>query len=97
MSKPTAITNVDVLINQSAIGTSLTQALGTATGVDSQGGRNIQTFTWVLLSKPEGSSAVITSPSTSSPTLASIDTWGNYLVFLRVTDIYGSVTRKNTR
>ena len=92
MSKPTAITNVDVLINQSAIGTSLTQALGTATGVDSQGGRNIQTFTWVLLSKPEGSSAVITSPSTSSPTLASIDTWGNYLVFLRVTDIYGSVS-----
>ena len=55
-------------------------------GVDTEDGSASFTFSWTLLRKPTGSNAALQSSTISSPVLETIDVWGNYLLFLIVTN-----------
>lgn len=62
-----------------------TQALYGA-GVDTNDAGASFSFSWTLLRKPTGSAAALNSTTVASPTLENIDIWGNYLLFLIVTN-----------
>ena len=91
MSKPLVIIGSDVTISQSTIGSSTSATLGPATPTDSQGGQSVSRWEWTLLSKPPGSNAAVraASQNTNTCSIDGIDTWGNYLVHVWITDSYG--------
>lgn len=47
-------------------------------------------YLWRLIEKPPGSSAMLTGATSATPTLTNIDVRGTYIVFLQVTNSYGS-------
>ena len=91
MATPIAITGGDVTVAQADVSSTKSVTLTAARGVDSAGGTSIASFQWSIVSKPPGSSVAFTggSDATSTPTLTSVDTWGNYLLLCKVTDTYG--------
>lgn len=91
MATPIAITGGDVTVAQADVSSTKNVTLTAARGVDSAGGTSIASFLWTIVSKPPGSSVAFTggSENTSTPTLTSVDTWGNYLLLCKVTDTYG--------
>ena len=91
MSKPLVVIGSDVTISQSTVGSATSATLGPATPTDSQGGQSISRWEWTLLYKPPGSSAAVRAASQNTNTciIDGIDTWGNYLVHVWITDSYG--------
>ena len=55
-------------------------------GVDSSNPSASFTFSWSLLRKPAGSTASLSDNALQNPLLGSVDVWGNYLLFLIVTN-----------
>ena len=76
---------VDALIAQANLNTNLSQTLF-GEGEDTENAGANFTFSWTLLAKPPGSSASLSSNTNANASLDSIDTWGNYLCFLIVTN-----------
>jgi hypothetical protein len=57
--------------------------------IPSGGATTITGYQWILVDKPVGSAASLTDATTATPTLNDVDTVGNYIVFLIVTDDAG--------
>ena len=55
-------------------------------GIDSSDPSASFTFSWSLLRKPTGSNATLNDGALQNPLLSSVDVWGNYLLFLIVTN-----------
>jgi hypothetical protein len=55
-------------------------------GIDSSDPSASFTFSWSLLRKPTGSNATLNDSALQNPLLSSVDVWGNYLLFLIVTN-----------
>jgi hypothetical protein len=91
MATPIANAGSDITISQSDVSSVKTVVIPAATGTDSVGGRSISSFQWTIVSKPSGSNVAFSSGTAAqaSPTLSSVDTWGNYLLLCKVTDSYG--------
>lgn len=47
-------------------------------------------YTWLLVERPEGSTATLSNPTSAQPTLTNVDTRGTYIVFLKVTNSEGT-------
>jgi len=69
-------------ISQAALPTSVTNFTITAT--DTADPTPTFTYASYLLAKPAGSNASLTNSTTNSPDLISLDTWGNYRIFVIV-------------
>lgn len=55
-------------------------------GVDSNNPTATLNFSWSLLRKPSASNASLNDNALQNPTLSAVDVWGNYLLFLIVTN-----------
>ena len=75
---------VDAFFNQTDLPVASVSLYGA--GLDTGDPSATFAFTWVLLKKPTGSSAAIPQASLQNTTLESIGVWGNYRVFLIVTN-----------
>lgn len=97
MAKPVATAGSDVVVAQADVSASKNVTVGPGSGVDSAGGRDITGYQWKIISKPSGSSAAFQAgtDTTASAVLTSVDTWGNYLLHLTVTDSYGKSSETN--
>ena len=89
MATPIANAGSDIVVAQADVASTKSVVIPAATGTDSAGGTTVSSFAWTIVSKPSGSSASLASATSASPTLNSIDTWGNYLLLCQVTDSYG--------
>lgn len=62
-------------------------------GTPGTGGSSITGYTWYLVAKPAGSTcAIIAGGSTAAPQIGPVDVWGNYRLFLVVTDNLGNAS-----
>jgi len=71
-------------ISQAALPTTVTNL--TISAVDTTDPTPHFTYAAYLLAKPTGSTASLTNATTNSPDLINIDTWGNYRIFVIVTN-----------
>jgi len=55
-------------------------------GVDSNDPSAVFSFSWTLLRRPPTSNAALSDSAVQNPTLGAVDVWGNYLLFLIVTN-----------
>jgi hypothetical protein len=89
MAAPVAVAKLDNGTQNESLAHSLLTTTRTLTGSDStfsDPATAIGAYQWVLLQRPTGSSATITSPTAAVATLSSVDTVGTYRVMLIVTD-----------
>jgi hypothetical protein len=62
-------------------------------GTPGTGGSSITGYLWALVSKPAGSAcAIIAGGTTNAPQIGPLDVWGNYRLFLVVTDNLGNAS-----
>lgn len=67
----------------------------TGSGTPGTGGSTISSYLWEIIDGPPGHGASLSSTTTQNPTLNNVDTWGNYLVLLVVTDDAANVSDSN--
>ena len=58
----------------------------TAAGSDSSDPSAAFTFSWSIVHRPSTSNAALDDVALQNPTLGAVDVWGNYLLFLIVTN-----------
>lgn len=98
MALPTAIvTTVPGTIARSTLAPATFTQLGSAGSTPGTGGVAIAAWAWTRIDVPVGSAAAFSSAVVAAPTLDSLDTYGNYLVFLVVTDDVGGVSETDWR
>ncbi len=66
-------------VSQAALPTSITNL--NVIAVDSADPTPSFVYSWHILAKPQGSLASLIGPSTASPDIQNLDTWGNYRLF----------------
>ena len=95
MAAPVAVIDVatqpNTIVAKTIGDLTFSQALDGTASTPSTGGASIASYAWTILDKPDGSSAQFadTGGQTSTlaePTIENCDTWGNYRIFLVVTD-----------
>lgn len=67
----------------------------TGSGTAGTGGTTISSYAWEIVDAPAGHGATLSSASAQNPTLNGVDTWGNYLLLLVVTDDAANVSDDN--
>jgi len=83
MANPTADAGADQVIDLSAVSFPQNKSFdGVASSPGS--GSIITGWDWELLDEPPGSGATLADPTTQTPDLNGIDTWGNHRLFLKV-------------
>lgn len=64
-------------------------------GTDSEDNTPAFTFSWTILQKPAGSTAILDDATLQNPTLQNVDVWGNYRLMLILTNTNSGNTSDN--
>ena len=89
---PLANAGADQTFSSDAVSGALNATLS-GSGTPGTGGSSITGYAWSVLSKPAGSAfGIISGGNTATPTVGPIDVFGNYRLFLVVTDNTGAVS-----